>query len=158
MKFYFIFLFQNFKKKKTIRKLDGVALLLTDPPPTSSTTLWKKKKKMYLYICNKRHLISDMWHVTYDTWGGMNILKKIQVPNFFGLEVNVFWRFWGKGLLTESVTKAYLNKIMKDLLTTKKGFPKAYVLVKEEATNTNWKFIQGILLFYDGKSPAYRRH
>ena len=59
------------------------------------------------------HLTPDMWHMTHDTghvtgdmwhltqWQMMKIVSKFQgsSPNCLG--VMVFWRFGGKGLLTE---------------------------------------------------------
>ena len=41
-----------------LRKLDGVALLITDPPQTSFITLSKKKNKIIV--------THDMWHMTHD--------------------------------------------------------------------------------------------
>ena len=47
-----------------------------------------------------RHVTCDTWHVTHDTWG-VNILSKFQLPSSYGLWFMIFWRFGGKGLLTD---------------------------------------------------------
>ena len=55
------------------------------------------------------HVTGDRWHVTRDTWhmtGGEYSLK-CPIPNSNGLEFIGFWRFGGKGLLTESLTKSF---------------------------------------------------
>ena len=44
-----------------IKKLDGVAPLITDPPPTSFTTLSTKKQKKHLHVTRDTgHLTPDM--------------------------------------------------------------------------------------------------
>ena len=47
-------------------------------------------------------MICDTLHLTPDTctWGGVNILSKLQLPNSYGLAVKVFWRFFHKGSLS----------------------------------------------------------
>ena len=67
---------------RTVLKLDRVAPLITHPPPTSSNTC-------------------DMCHMTCDMWGEVHILSKLRVSSSYSLGVNVFWRFWGKGWLTD---------------------------------------------------------
>ena len=53
--------------------------------------------------------------MTHDTWWGVNILSKCQLPNSYGLGVMMFWRFGGKGSL---------NYRMQDAGYRKKGFRK----------------------------------
>ena len=45
----------------------------------------------------------DTWHLTCDTWWGVNILSKFQLPSSFGLGGEVIWRSGGKGSLNQSM-------------------------------------------------------
>ena len=53
--------------------------------------------------CDTRNVTGDMWHLTPDVGHlvGVNILSKFQLPSSYGLGVMMFWRFGGKGSLTE---------------------------------------------------------
>ena len=43
--------------------------------------------------------------MTHDTWGGVNILLKCQVPSSYGLGVAVFWRYFHKEWLSEWINE-----------------------------------------------------
>ena len=63
--------------------------------------------------CGTWHVTRDMWHVTRDMWHvtcdmlwGVNILSKFQLPSSYGLWFMIFWRFGGKGWLTDSINQS----------------------------------------------------
>ena len=51
----------------------------------------------------------DMWHVTHDTFGGVNILSKFQLPSSYRLWFMILWRSGGKGWLTEWINDLWIN-------------------------------------------------
>ena len=53
-----------------------------------------------------KHLTCDTWHMTltYDTWWGVNILSKCQLPSSNGLRLMISWRLGGKGWVTEWIS------------------------------------------------------
>ena len=51
-----------------------------------------------------QHLTGDTWHVV--GWG-VNILSKCQLSSSYGLGVMMFWKFGGKGSLTD-----WLNELI----------------------------------------------
>ena len=59
----------------------GQASLITDPPRTSSTTLWHVKPDMWHLTPDAWHVTHAMWHKSCDTWLGLNILSKCQLPS-----------------------------------------------------------------------------
>ena len=85
----------------SVKELDGVGPIA---PPTGLTTLKKTGKK----TC-------DMWHMTHDRWGKVNLLSKFQLRSFHGLGLKVFWRYFHKGWLTD-----LLIELMNEWMT--KGF------------------------------------
>ena len=95
------FLFEDFK----CLKLDKVALLIRNPPTTSITIffLFITKNKWHV-TTDTWHLTCDKWHVTSDTQGGEYCLK-ISGPSSYGLRVKVFWRYFHKGWVSESIYK-----------------------------------------------------
>ena len=73
---------------------------MTDPPPISSTA----KSKIYIYIWKKMwHTTCDTWHVTRDTFGGVTIISKFQLPSSYRLWFMILWRSGGKGWLNELI-------------------------------------------------------
>ena len=76
------------------KKLDWIALLITAPPGTSFIHMW--------------HVIPDKWHVTYDTWK-VGEGEPFQLCISDSLGAKIFWRYFHKGWLTESV-----NQLMND--------------------------------------------
>ena len=44
-----------------------------------------------------------MWHLTCDTWWGVNILSKLQLLTYYSLELTVCWKFWTKGWLNQLI-------------------------------------------------------
>ena len=46
----------------------------------------------------------DTWHLTCDTWWGVNILLKLQLSSSYGLGIMMFWGSGGKGSVNESVS------------------------------------------------------
>ena len=80
-----------------IFKLDGVGSV----DNRTSTNL------LHHFGGKKLHLTPDTWHVTHG--GGVNILSTFQLPISYGLGLKMFGRFWGKGLLNESI-----NQLMSD--------------------------------------------
>ena len=79
--------------------------------------LFKKKKKLWHLTLDTWHLTPDTWYVTHetwnvtrdtwlvtrDTWWEVNILSKFQLPGSYGLGVLMFWRFEGKGRISQSI-------------------------------------------------------
>ena len=60
--------------------------------------------------CDMWHVTCDTWHVTCDMWHcdilwGVNILIKFQLPSFYCFWFMIFWRFGGKGWLTDWLTE-----------------------------------------------------
>ena len=43
----------------------------------------------------------DMWHVTLDKWGEVNLLPRFQIPSSNGFGMKICWRFGGKGWLNQ---------------------------------------------------------
>ena len=50
------------------------------------------------------HVTRDMWHVTCDTFGGVNILSKVQLPSSHRLWFMILWRYFRKRM-THSVNQ-----------------------------------------------------
>ena len=76
---------------------------MRDPQPTSSTKssyTWHVTHKTQHVKCYMWLVTRDMWYLTCDTWCGVNILSKLQLPGSNGLGVMKFWRLGGKGWLT----------------------------------------------------------
>ena len=48
-------------------------------------------------------MTEELWHVTCDTEGVVNIVSRFQVPSSNCFEVMMFWRFGGKGWVTQSI-------------------------------------------------------
>ena len=46
----------------------------------------------------------DIWHVTHDTQGMVHIVLKCKVPSSYSLGVKVFWRYFHKWWLGDSVS------------------------------------------------------
>ena len=77
------------------------ASLETDPPPTSITFLSKKKEKLKKKkIRKKLNFTGDIWFMTQDRWGEVNLLSKFQIPSFIGLGVEMLRR---KGSVAETM-------------------------------------------------------
>ena len=49
------------------------------------------------------HVTRDTWHMTWDIFGGVNILSKFQLPSSYCLWFMILWRSGGKGWLNESM-------------------------------------------------------
>ena len=56
------------------------------------------------------HKTHNLWDVTHNTRGLMNIVSQFQVLSFWGLGVKVFWRFWTKGWMNESLTEVFVEQ------------------------------------------------
>ena len=44
---------------------------------------------------------TDMWHMTLDMWGEVNLFSKFQLPSSYGLGVKMFWRYFHQGSVTQ---------------------------------------------------------
>ena len=91
-------------------------------PPPLCNFLKRKSKKIWHLTPDKWHrtpdiwhLTPDIWHMTHDTWHltchtwwGVNILSKVQLSSSHYLGVMMFWRFGGKGWLTQLIGKTAL--------------------------------------------------
>ena len=59
-----------------------------------------------------------MWHVTYETWhmtgegGEVNLLSKCKLPSSYGLGVQVCWRYFYNGSLTDLINQL-ISKVAK---------------------------------------------
>ena len=98
-----------------ILKLDGVGPIDNRPSTDKLHHFVQKKrrkrkrrKKMWHVTCDAWHVTRDMWHVTRDMWhvtcdtfGGVNILSKFQLPSSYCLWFMMLWRSGGKGWVTE---------------------------------------------------------
>ena len=60
------------------------------------------------------HVTRDTWIVTCDTFGGVNILSKFQLPSSYRLWFMILWRSGGKGsvaeLMNELTTKLFIEQ------------------------------------------------
>ena len=60
------------------------------------------------------HMTRYMWHMTCDTWWGVNSLSKCQLFSSYGLGQTVSWRFWTKGSfnewMNELITKLFIEQ------------------------------------------------
>ena len=50
-------------------------------------------------------MTGDRWHLTHDTWCGLNILSKCQLSSSNGLGFLMFWRSGGKESLNQSISE-----------------------------------------------------
>ena len=66
--------------------------------------IWHKSCDMWHMTYDTWHMTHDMWHMTCGMLWGVNILSKFQLPSSYCLWFMIFWRFGGKGWLTDWLT------------------------------------------------------
>ena len=91
----------------SVTKLEGVGPV--DKRPSSDQLHHFEEEKKRRTNCNNRYVTRDMWHVTCDTWWGVNILSKFHIPSSYTLGLTVSWRLWTKGRPTE-----WMDQLIKD--------------------------------------------
>ena len=118
-------IWKNRRKYTFNSKLDGVGPV--DNRPSTDKLhhfVRKRKKKLWHVTCDTWHVTRDMWHVTRDTWhvthdmwhvtpdtfGGVNILSKFQLPSSYRLWFMILWRSGGKGSLSELINQSMSNE------------------------------------------------
>ena len=73
---------------------------LVDNSPSSNWLHHKKTNKktidMWLVTHDMRHVTRNIWHITCDSWGKVNLLSKFQLPSPNGLQLVMLWRLEGK--------------------------------------------------------------
>ena len=98
----------------SIYNLDGVRPVDNRPSTDKLHHLVrkKKKKKKWHVTCDTWHVTRDMWHMTCGTWHltrdtfwGVNILSKFQLPSSYCLWFMILWRSGGKGSRTDSMNE-----------------------------------------------------
>ena len=76
--------------------------------------MWHMTRDMWHVTRDMWHMTCDTWHVTCDMLWGLNIVSKFQLPSSYGLWFMIFWRFGGKGSLTdwpnELITKVFAEQ------------------------------------------------
>ena len=108
---------------------------------------------IWYVTCETWQVTHYMWHIRCDMWhvmAGLNILSKFLHPSSYGLWFMIFWRFGGKGRLTDPLTD-WFNQLRRCFWTA----PPTLGLLKTCKIHiSSWNKVSNFLVKHQSKSRA----